>query len=53
MLKQGIYEHIINQETDRKMQEAERSGFPLKFRASFSRFNLLLKSRFPNPSLKF
>ena len=26
MLKQGIYEHIINQETDRKMQEAERSG---------------------------
>ena len=27
MLKQGIYEHIINQETDRKMQEAEQSGF--------------------------
>ncbi len=26
MLKQGIYEHIINQETDRKMQEAEQSG---------------------------
>ena len=26
MLKQGIYEHIINQETDRKMQEAELSG---------------------------
>ena len=25
-LKQGIYEHIINQETDRKMQEAEQSG---------------------------
>ena len=29
------------------------SGFPLKFRASFSLFNLLLKSRFSNPSLKF
>lgn len=26
MLKQGIYEHIINQETDRKMQEAKQSG---------------------------
>ena len=26
MLKQGIYEHIINQETDRRMQEAEQSG---------------------------
>ena len=26
MLKQGIYEHIINQETDRKIQEAEQSG---------------------------
>ena len=26
MLKQGIYEHIINQEIDRKMQEAEQSG---------------------------
>ena len=26
MLKQGIYEHIINQETERKMQEAEQSG---------------------------
>ena len=26
MLKQGIYEHIINQETDSKMQEAEQSG---------------------------
>ena len=26
MLKQGIYEHIINQETDRKMQEAQQSG---------------------------
>lgn len=26
MLKQGIYEHIINQETDRKMQESEQSG---------------------------
>ena len=26
MLKQGIYEHIINQETDRKIQEAEESG---------------------------
>ena len=26
MLKRGIYEHIINQETDRKMQEAEQSG---------------------------
>ena len=26
MLKQGIYEHIINQETDRKMQEAEQAG---------------------------
>lgn len=26
MLKQGIYEHIINQETNRKMQEAEQSG---------------------------
>ena len=26
MLKQGIYEHIINQETDRRMQEAEHSG---------------------------
>lgn len=26
MLKKGIYEHIINQETDRKMQEAEQSG---------------------------
>ncbi|MBQ8780027.1 MAG: hypothetical protein IJZ49_09995 [Alistipes sp.] len=25
-LKQGIYEHIINQEIDRKMQEAEQSG---------------------------
>lgn len=26
MLKQGIYEHIINQETERKIQEAEQSG---------------------------
>lgn len=26
MLKQGLYEHIINQETDRKIQEAEQSG---------------------------
>ncbi len=26
MLKQGIYEHIINQETDCKIQEAEQSG---------------------------
>lgn len=26
MLEKGIYEHIINQETDRKMQEAEQSG---------------------------
>ena len=26
MLKQGIYEHIINQETDRKIQKAEQSG---------------------------
>ena len=26
MLKQGIYEHIINQETERQMQEAEQSG---------------------------
>ena len=26
MLKQGIYEHIINQETDRKIQEAEQYG---------------------------
>ena len=26
MLKQGIYEHIINQETDREIQEAEQSG---------------------------
>ena len=26
MLKQGIYEHIINQETDREMQKAEQSG---------------------------
>ena len=26
MLKQGIYEHIINQETDRKIQEVEQSG---------------------------
>ncbi|MEE1301204.1 MAG: DUF3427 domain-containing protein, partial [Bacteroidales bacterium] len=26
MLKQGIYEHIINQETDRKIQEAKQSG---------------------------
>lgn len=26
MLKQGIYEHIINQETDRQIQEAEQSG---------------------------
>ena len=25
-MKLGIYEHIINQETDRKMQEAEQSG---------------------------
>ena len=26
MLKQGIYEHIINQETERQIQEAEQSG---------------------------
>ena len=26
MLKQGIYEHIINQETEREMQKAEQSG---------------------------
>ena len=26
MLKQGIYEHIINQETDREMQKSEQSG---------------------------
>ena len=26
MFKQGIYEHIINQETDRRIQETERSG---------------------------
>ena len=26
MLKQGIYEHIINQETDRDIQQAEQSG---------------------------
>ena len=26
MLKKGIYEHIINQETERQMQEAEQSG---------------------------
>lgn len=26
MLKQGIYEHIINQETERQIQKAEKSG---------------------------
>ena len=26
MLKQGIYEHIINQETDRNIQLAKQSG---------------------------
>ena len=26
MLKKGIYEHIINQETERRMDDAEQSG---------------------------
>ena len=26
MLKQGIYEDVINKETEQRMQEAERSG---------------------------
>lgn len=26
MLKQGIYEHIVNQETEHLIQEAEQSG---------------------------